>query len=275
VKHLYQLKNTMKTLSQTNIQTHMKKTTTTTTTTVVTVTEENPSKGGSLAVFALDKSGSMSWKSNAAIEGFNGYLEGIKESVDFLTLGQFNETLTKTYDIANTADVEPLSAKTYTPGGGTSLYDAIGTLVKETEAYLEANPGKIDEVIVTIFTDGEENTSRTYSLASIKALITKKEAEGNWTFVFMGSELNTYQQGASMGFSNANTRIYAAVDTSATMRSMGATTASYMARPNKLNKEVFTFESGNTVTNEDGSVSFSTEAPITTTLTTTESNVTV
>lgn len=219
----------------------MKKTTTTTTT-VVTVVEESPATGGVLAVFALDKSGSMSFKSQAAIEGFNGYLEGIKETVPFLTLGLFNAKLSKIYDVADTSTVEPLTTATYQACGGTALYDTIGTLVKDTEKYMEANPNKISEVIVSIFTDGQENGSTTYNLASVKELIKKKEAEGNWTFVFMGSELNTYAQGASMGFSAVNTVMYDQNNTKLRMRTAGATTAAYSVRADKMDKDFFASE---------------------------------
>jgi len=220
----------------------MKKTTTTTTTTVVTVVEESQATGGVLAVFALDNSGSMSFKSKAAIEGFNGYLEGIKETVPFLTLGLFNNKLNKMYDVADVSSVEPLSTATYQANGGTALYDTIGTLVKDTEKYMEANPGKISEVIVSIFTDGQENGSVTYSLTAIKELIKKKEAEGNWTFVFMGSELDTYVQGAAMGFESKNTVMYDAVNTGARLRSAGMTTAMYSTRLDKTDKNFFASE---------------------------------
>lgn len=219
----------------------MKKTTTTTTT-VVTVVEESQDTGGVLAVFALDNSGSMSFKTKDAIDGFNGYLEGIKETVPFLTLALFNDKLNKMYNVSPVKDVEPLTTATYRAGGSTALYDTIGTLVKDTEKYMESNPGVISEVIVSIFTDGQENGSTTYTLASVKELIKKKEAEGNWTFVFMGSELNTYTQGASMGFSAANTVMYDNNNTKLRMRSAGATTAAYSVRADKMDKDFFASE---------------------------------
>lgn len=219
----------------------MKKTTTTTTT-VVTVVEESSDTGGVLAVFALDNSGSMNFKTKDAIDGFNGYLEGIRETVPFLTLGLFNDKLNKMYNVVPTKNVQPLTTTTYRAGGSTALYDTIGTLVADTERYIESNPGVISEVIVTIFTDGQENGSTTYSLASIKNLITKKEAEGNWTFVFMGSELNTYSQGASMGFSAVNTVMYDQNNTKLRMRTAGTATAAYSVRADKMDKDFFASE---------------------------------
>lgn len=38
-----------------------------------------------------------------------------------------------------------------------------------------------------IMTDGEENSSREYSLQTLRAAIQQKEQEGGWTFTYMGA----------------------------------------------------------------------------------------
>ena len=48
-------------------------------------------------------------------------------------------------------------------------------------------------------TDGEENSSREWKLNAIRELIKTKEAAGNWTFVFLGANVDAFEQGANLG----------------------------------------------------------------------------
>ena len=217
----------------------MKKTTTTVTTVTTTVVEESEQTGGALALFALDMSGSMLFKRQEAIDGFNSYLEGIKGSVPYLSVNLFNNKSLRLCHVAPTALVEPITNAIYLPQGGTALYDTIGSMIKDADDCMEKNPGVISEVIMTIFTDGQENTSTRYSLNSIKDLIKKKESQGNWTFVFVGSELDTYTQAASMGFASINTKMYNTADTGSTLRSVANDTCAYAVRTDKLDKAFF------------------------------------
>jgi hypothetical protein len=55
-----------------------------------------------------------------------------------------------------------------------------------------------DKIITVIMTDGEENSSREWTLQAVRELIQRKEAAGNSTFVFLGANLDTFTQGASL-----------------------------------------------------------------------------
>ena len=61
-----------------------------------------------------------------------------------------------------------------------------------------------DKTITVIMTDGEENSSREWTLQAIRELIRSKEAAGNWTFVFLGANLDAFAQDASLGVPMAN-----------------------------------------------------------------------
>lgn len=53
-------------------------------------------------------------------------------------------------------------------------------------------------------TDGEENSSREWSMEGIRQLLRSKEALGNWTFVFLGANLDAFTQGTRLGVPLAN-----------------------------------------------------------------------
>ena len=59
--------------------------------------------------------------------------------------------------------------KAYRPGGGTPLYDAIGKGISKVNAQIEDG----DHVLVTIITDGEENSSEEWTLKMVRSMIEK------------------------------------------------------------------------------------------------------
>jgi len=53
-------------------------------------------------------------------------------------------------------------------------------------------------------TDGEENSSREWTLQGIRELVRSKESLGNWTFVFLGANIDAFMQGANLGVARPN-----------------------------------------------------------------------
>jgi uncharacterized protein YegL len=155
----------------------------------------------------LDKSGSMASKLNDVIEGFNAYVDGLakEDQVDYLFSLTLFDTLVVYRDVAvPLARVQRLDNRSYLPGGNTALNDAIGITVRR----IEADRPQVDKVITVIMTDGEENSSREWTLDGVKALIDQKEREGVWTFVFLGAAPNAWEQGRSYGIPAANVAQY-------------------------------------------------------------------
>jgi uncharacterized protein YegL len=149
----------------------------------------------------------MASKSTDVIEGFNAYLKGLEEEneVDYA----FSLTLFDTNVIHRDvgipiSKVERLSPASYRPGGNTALNDAIGTTVRKVEADRQA----ADKVVTVIMTDGEENSSREWSVEGVKKLIEQKEKEDGWTFVFMGASPDAWSQGRSYGVRAGNVAQY-------------------------------------------------------------------
>lgn len=169
--------------------------------------EKEKIEGSILINFVLDKSGSMMTCVRDTIGGFNAYIKKLKEDKDNtykMSLTLFDTSFEKRFIGTDLKDIPELNPSTYLPSGMTALHDAIGHSV----AAIEAQGDRIGKVLTVILTDGEENSSREYRLEQIKSLIQRKEAQGNWTFVFLGASLDAFAAGDRMGIATANSVAY-------------------------------------------------------------------
>lgn len=140
----------------------------------------------------LDESGSMMSIYNAALSGTNETLQTIytatKENPDlkqFVTLVTFSSNAKECKAHLKREKVNrPLEMRKeqYKPYGCTALYDTIGLCVNKLRHSL---PRK-SKVLVTIITDGMENSSTHYSGKDIENLISELKSEG-WVFTYIGA----------------------------------------------------------------------------------------
>lgn len=180
--------------------------------------------------FLLDRSGSMQSLASDVIGGFNGFLTSQQaDGPDALfTLVQFDsqdphEVLT---DAVPISEMIPLDATRFQPRGGTPLYDAMGILIADAtiraeQKALEEGPG--EEILFVTFTDGQENQSHEYTREKIFDLVKKREDKG-WTFVFLGTNQDSYAEGGQIGYSASNIQNFAPTPpgTSAVYQSLSA-----------------------------------------------------
>ena len=123
----------------------------------------------------LDESGSMQSIKKAAVDGMNETVQSIRSAQSkhedqehFVTLITFNSDRIKgIYNCIPVTEVKELTEDEYIPDCCTPLYDAMGCALNE----LRSRIGPEDKVLVTIITDGEENSSTEYNSQSIKALV--------------------------------------------------------------------------------------------------------
>ena len=160
-------------------------------------------------VIVIDKSGSMAQSREDVIGGFNTYINDLKreETIDAkLTLVMFDNSVHKLYSGKNIQDVGELCTKTYSPNGGTALNDAVMEAINDVDERLKKSSEKEDvQVLLVVFTDGEENSSRKYTdKDKIKQTRESKEKEG-WAFIFMGADMDAWSSASSYGISAANT----------------------------------------------------------------------
>lgn len=155
-------------------------------------------------VFIIDESGSMQGSNSDVIGGFNSFIERQKtENTGKITVSlyKFNNLVTRVISNKPAAKVRNLTNEDYTPSGFTALYDAIGQAIHETDKQLSAQPEKErpDKVMVVIITDGEENASKEFSATAIKSSISTHEELLHWSFIFLSSGLDNFQDAEAMG----------------------------------------------------------------------------
>ena len=154
----------------------------------------------------LDRSGSMCSIRDAAVSHLNECLQAIKSAQkEFagqkhsVTIVTFNPMPKYLFINSDPELVNEITVNQYSPEGMTALYDAIGSSVTELKKVVK--PG--DKVLVSIITDGYENSSREYSLQAVKALIEETKAQG-WTYTFMAANIDERAVAANLSINNVD-----------------------------------------------------------------------
>ena len=158
----------------------------------------------------IDKSGSMSSVVEATISGFNQFIEEQKKLENVhqtLTLIQFDDQYEVSYVGKPIAEVPELNTHSYIPRGNTALYDAIGKAIATVTSESIALSASPDKFLFVIITDGYDNCSKEWTKAKIKEVIENKQ-KGNWSFTFMGANIDTATESAGLGMSVNNSMSY-------------------------------------------------------------------
>lgn len=162
----------------------------------------------------VDESGSMGGLVTDTVGGFNKFLADQKAVPGdaVLTLCTFNVDYRLVHNFQKIASVANLDHKTYCPGGGTALLDALGKTIDSVGDKLAAMPEdeRPSKVIFLIITDGQENASRLFTKEAIRAKVTHQQDVYNWEFVFMGANMDAISEGHSLGIAAHNSMNYAA-----------------------------------------------------------------
>ena len=139
----------------------------------------------------VDESGSMSIIRKQAFAGMNETLQTVRQMQEKYPDQEQRVTLV-TFDSGHTTwhynDVPAqhttnLSWNAYNPSGGTPLYDVMGSAISKVNAQVS----EADNVLVTVITDGEENSSQEWTLTMIRTMIEKLKKQ-HWTFTLIGTD---------------------------------------------------------------------------------------
>ena len=160
-------------------------------------------------VIILDRSGSMGCIRRAAVDGFNETLAGIKKAQEkfektqehFVTLVAFCCCETEyIFDKVPVAEARPLSLEDYRPCCGTPLYDAMGFTLTQMQKHMAALTDAV--VVVTIITDGYENSSVEWNHARVFQLVEELK-KGNWLFTYIGANQDAMAVAKGMGIEHS------------------------------------------------------------------------
>ncbi len=152
----------------------------------------------------IDESGSMQIIKEEAIGSVNETIQTIRsaqkkhqEQEHFVSLVTFNDDVKTVYECVPVEEVKELTSETYRPDCCTALYDAMGMSLNA----LRKKVAEDDKVLVTVVTDGYENSSKEYSGKAVKALVDEFKAKG-WVFAYIGANQDVEAVAATISITN-------------------------------------------------------------------------
>lgn len=154
----------------------------------------------------LDESGSMSCIERQALNGLNETLQTIRKAQEkypdqeqLVSIVPFeSQNIRLLRDKVSITKVNDLCPEEYNPGGCTPLFDAIGFGINSIRRQVTDD----DSVLVTIITDGEENSSREYSGSAIATIIDELKKKG-WMFTYIGANQDAVSVAKTINITNA------------------------------------------------------------------------
>ena len=188
-----------------------------------------------LVNFIQDRSGSMQTVWDETLNGFKIFVNELqaKEKEDgteyLFSLTTF-DTLVETPVLAQPiASVDGEILKKHGPRGGTALYDAVGA----TLANVDGDRRGAEKIIVVVVTDGQENSSREWTKDRVHAAIDERLKQGDWTFTYLGTQPETWDDARAMGMPMAAAATFTASKGSAMYRAVASSVSRLGASPQK------------------------------------------
>lgn len=169
---------------------------------------ENNVKTSVYHLIVLDESGSMDCVTRQTISGCNETIQTIRmmqdsnkdTQVHYVSIYLFESGRSR-YIVHNqpVGEVKNITDKDYRPAGCTPLFDALGFTLTEMKEIM----GQPDTLgYVTIITDGEENSSRRYTLEDVRNLIDELKKK-DVIFSFIGANIDAAEYAKSLNISNS------------------------------------------------------------------------
>ncbi len=156
--------------------------------------------------FLLDRSGSMASIADDVINGFNRFLADQQADGEdaVMTLVQFDsyEPFELLSDACPIREVLPLDAATFGPRDSTPLLDSLGKLIGRAVARAserEKTGEPTEDVVVAIFTDGEENCSTEFTRQQVLDLVETQQTTRGWAFAYLGANQDAFAEASSIG----------------------------------------------------------------------------
>ena len=180
-------------------------------------------------VFIVDSSGSMGPLRDVVISGFNEQVDVVEKAVkegklkQFVSLYTFADSPKNILWNEDSTKLQRLSRESYDPNGSTALNDTIGVALSRLKDVLK---GRTDtDVVVTILTDGQENASKDWDYAKVKALLDDVQNNLKWTVTFIGANIDVQSTANTYGLKLSNTVQFTADADGATRAFKGMSSA--------------------------------------------------
>jgi hypothetical protein len=155
----------------------------------------------------LDESGSMFEHTKdtlGSLKQFHASQKDVSHANSKFVVNTFNTKVETRFNGTIGTDL----AFNYKPEGSTALYDAIGQTITNTLNYLAKAETKPKDVYMIILTDGEENSSRSYSGDTIRQMIETQKA-ADWKFIFLAANQDAMFSGNKIGIEKGACLSYA------------------------------------------------------------------
>jgi hypothetical protein len=125
----------------------------------------------------------------------------------------------------------PLRLEDYEPCCSTPLFDAMGFALTSMRKHVKDIEDSV--VVVTVITDGEENSSTEYRGDSIRKLVAELQHEG-WTFTYMGANQDSIEVAINLSIKNARNFAYDDEGMAEACRKDTRTRMNFFSRLNKF-----------------------------------------
>ena len=169
---------------------------------------ETTAKTNIYNLIILDKSGSMSNIKEEALSGYNETLGTVRSAQlkhldtqeHYISLAAFCSCgVQMIYDKTPIKDAANLTSEDYQPCCCTPLFDAVGMTVQNLRTAIADD--KTAAVLVTIITDGLENSSKEWNGAAVKKLIEECKGLG-WNFAYIGADHDVEEVASRLSIKN-------------------------------------------------------------------------
>lgn len=148
----------------------------------------------------IDASSSMFSLRESVISGINNLIEEQKKIKGEATvsLAQFAGELHQHFSFKPLNEVGKLE---YSPVGNTALIDSFVKFIDQTGEHLSKmkESDRPENVVMIVFTDGEENGSHLYTSEDLKKRVETQKNEFSWKFIFLGANIDAFAAGQSYG----------------------------------------------------------------------------
>ena len=151
----------------------------------------------------LDASGSMGCIESDIKGSFNTFLAQQKESEGktMFDLFQFSDEVTHLVKSADLSQYSGNLMDQYSCSGCTALYDAVCIAIDSMGKTFAAMPEeeRPENVLCVIITDGEENSSKEFTMNDVKQRIEHQKNVYSWEFDFLAANQDSWETGSAMG----------------------------------------------------------------------------